>query len=58
MKDCGMALRECYALIYKLAGGKTKKVSKACRKLGLPDPWSDEYGDDYREDMSIDGLDY
>ena len=57
MKDCGDALRECYALIFYLAGGSTERVSAACNALGVPDPWS-RHNDEHPEPMSIEGLHY
>lgn len=45
--DAHEALDECYQLIYTLAGGDTKKVSAACKKLNFPDPWEEGHdGDD------------
>lgn len=38
--DASEALEDCYALIYELAGGDSARISAACQKLGLVDPWA------------------
>ncbi len=50
--DAWEALEECFELILHLAKGDTKIVSRACEALGYPDPWKDEYGDDFKEVMT------
>jgi hypothetical protein len=45
--DAHEALEECYALIIELSGGDMLKVSAACKKLRLVDPWhADRYSDE------------
>jgi len=51
MGDAREALEECFEIIYGLAKGNSKKISKICKKLGYPDPWRDRYGDDPTEPM-------
>jgi hypothetical protein len=51
MKDCGEALRDCWRIIYALAKGNSKKISKVCQEIGTVDPWSEEYGEARKKKM-------
>lgn len=37
--EAAEALDECYQLIFTLADGDSKNISKACEMLGIVDPW-------------------
>lgn len=39
-RNISEALEQCYDLIFELAGGDIDKISAACKKLDLFDPWN------------------
>lgn len=43
MGDAHEALEECFGLIYHLADGDSAKISRACKEIGIPDPWDGRY---------------
>lgn len=55
--DAHEALDECFKIIYELADGDMAKISAACRKHGLPDPFKSQYGVPARPQMLLGGDD-
>lgn len=55
MGDAREALEECFEIIYGLAKGNTSEISKVCKRLGYPDPWNNEYGDNPKLPMKSSG---
>lgn len=55
--DAHEALDECFKIILHLSGGDMRKVSEACERFNLPDPWSNEFGDALKVPMRFGGPD-
>jgi hypothetical protein len=57
MGDAHEALDECFKIIYTLAGGDMGKISAACRKFRIPDPFDPAFEDEIKPQMRLGGKD-